>query len=303
MSGPSPRSDGTGRSAPERDIASMPDNAGGLVLLKLGGALITDKSGVESPRLDVIARLASEIAAWPGASAGRLVVTHGSGSFAHRAVIESGFQRRPSDRLAFARVAASAARLNALVIEALIDAGLPAISIPGGLVARCRAGAVVGVRTGAIERSLRAGLLPTTYGDSALDPEHGGAIASTDAIVRALAAALRPRRVVMATDVDGIYAVDPKRDPGARRIERLTPVNAAEIRSLGDAPGVLDVSGGMSAKVDALLALVADPGIEARVFSGHRPGALTAALAGDPSAGGTIVISSAADPESPRRTS
>ncbi len=268
----------------------------GLVLLKLGGALITDKAGFESARRDVIARLASEIAAWPGAFEGRLIVAHGSGSFAHRAVIESGFQQRPSDRLAFVRVAAAAARLDALVVEALIDAGLPAVPIPGGLVARCRAGIVIGARTKAIERILRAGLLPVTYGDAATDPDQGGAVASTDALIRALAAALKPCRVIMATDVDGIYTRDPKLDPMAVRIERLTSASAAEIGSFATAPGISDVSGGMAAKVDALLTLVRDTPIEARVFSGHRSDALTAALAGDPTAGGTIVSDSDQSP-------
>lgn len=261
----------------------------GLVLVKLGGALITDKGGHEAPRRDVIERLAGEIAAWPGASDGRLVVTHGSGSFAHRAVIETGLLDRPADRMAFARVAASAARLNAIVVAALIEAGLPAIGIAGGLVARCRDGIVVGARTGAIRRGLRAGLLPVTYGDVALDPRVGGAIASTDALVAALAAAMGARRVIMATDVDGIFARDPKFDPEAPRVAHLTPAGAARLEPFGGAAAGTDVSGGMAAKVDALLELVHNSRAQARVVSGFRPGALTAALAGDPAAGGTLV--------------
>ncbi|MFN3331018.1 MAG: uridylate kinase, partial [Caldilinea sp.] len=55
-----------------------------LVFLKLGGSLITDKRKAETPRLDVIARLAQEIAAaQQDDPALRLVIGHGSGSFGH----------------------------------------------------------------------------------------------------------------------------------------------------------------------------------------------------------------------------
>ena len=265
------------------------DQENGLVLVKLGGALITNKEGFEAPRMDVISRLAAEIAAWPGSADGRLVVTHGSGSFAHRAVIDSGFREQPGDRVAFARVAASAARLNTIVVDALIGAGLPTVGIAGGRVARCRGGKLIGVCTQEIERCLATGLVPTTYGDVVLDSEVGGAIASTDELIRVLASALNPIRVIMATDVDGIYLSDPKRDPTARRIEKLTPGNVSEIISLAGKPGAQDVSGGMAAKVTALLSLVQDVGIEARVISGLRPGALALALEDSPSAGGTLV--------------
>ena len=52
-----------------------------VVLVKLGGSLITRKDRPDTARREVIARLAAEIAeAWPRV-AGSLVLGHGSGSF------------------------------------------------------------------------------------------------------------------------------------------------------------------------------------------------------------------------------
>ncbi len=55
-----------------------------LVFLKLGGSLITDKKRPHTPRMDVIRRLAREIAAARNIRPDlQLVLGHGSGSFGH----------------------------------------------------------------------------------------------------------------------------------------------------------------------------------------------------------------------------
>ncbi|MEI8166629.1 MAG: uridylate kinase, partial [Chloroflexales bacterium] len=52
--------------------------------IKLGGSVITNKSGQEAPDLPLIARLAAEIAAARAARPTLAVVLgHGSGSFGH----------------------------------------------------------------------------------------------------------------------------------------------------------------------------------------------------------------------------
>jgi isopentenyl phosphate kinase len=51
-----------------------------------------------------------------------------------------------------------------------------------------------------------------------------------------------------------------------------------------------DVTGGMRSKVETMLGLVGRlPGLEVRIVSGLRPGAIAAALAGEPDAGGTVI--------------
>ncbi len=107
--------------------------ASDVVFLKLGGSLITDKRQAETPRPDVIARLAAEIAAARAqVPTMQLVIGHGSGSFGHvvgrrygtRAGVESAV-----DWYGFAATADAAARLNRIVVAALLAADVPAWAI------------------------------------------------------------------------------------------------------------------------------------------------------------------------------
>ena len=105
------------------------------VYLKLGGSLITDKTRPETSRHDVIARLADEVRqaldTRPDLS---LVLGHGSGSFGHWVGSQYGTRDGVSGRdawIGYARVAASAARLNRIVTDKLLAAGVPVVGIPG----------------------------------------------------------------------------------------------------------------------------------------------------------------------------
>ncbi|MBK7782016.1 MAG: hypothetical protein IPJ58_14860 [Ardenticatenia bacterium] len=269
-------------------------NRAPLVFLKLGGALLTHKDQSASPRSAELRRLVGEIApAWRERSI-RLVLGHGSGSFAHVAAQRSGFLERPDDPLAFAQVAAAARDLSALVVRALLDEDLPALMLPGGLLAAGEDGSAVDLRTELVAGALARGLLPVTYGDAAPRRGLGGGIVSTEPLLAALALALRPARLILATDVDGVYADGPPTDERAtaRAIPRIVAADwPALAPRLGAArPGVVDVTGGMASKVRQMLDLAAAlPQLEIRILSGLRPGAVAAALVGDPAAGGTVI--------------
>lgn len=283
-----------------------------VLFLKLGGALITDKHTPHSARMEVLAALCRELAAWPGLGLHRLVLAHGSGSFAHTAVQATGFQDHPGDAMAMATVAAAARRLNGLVMDELLAAGVPAVAVPGAVLAVCRNGAVVRVRSDIVRSLWQAGVLPVLYGDAAPDEVTGGAIASTEPLLVALAADLRPKRIVLATDVDGVYAFDPSADskaessdpsadplvhtraatgPHTRPIPVFTPDELPSLPALlGPRAGVVDVTGGMASKVRWMTELVAaQSGLEVRIVSGLRPGAVSAALDGRLDAGGTLI--------------
>src|SRR3954462_12225545 len=104
----------------------MPD----VLLLKLGGSLLTAKAGEESPRREVIGRLATEIArAGAGVS---LIVAHGSGSFGPLPAPRHGIGRGPlsADQLAGACITQErAAALHRIVVDALLEAGARPFSL------------------------------------------------------------------------------------------------------------------------------------------------------------------------------
>jgi isopentenyl phosphate kinase len=260
-----------------------------LAFLKLGGSLITDKTSPRTARLDVLSRLAQEIAhareIKPGLS---LVLGHGSGSFGH--VPAQKYQTRQGVNstqmwLGFVEVWKEAADLNEIVLAALHHAGLPAIALPAsaGMVADNRQ--VLMWNTDPIEMAMQAGLVPVVYGDVIFDRKLGGTIFSTEDLFVYLANRFRPQSILLAGIEAGIWADFPHR---TNLVERITPDNVDQFTAtLGESAGT-DVTGGMASKVEGMLHLVrAMPELKIRVFSGLQPGSIKQALTGEPV--GTLV--------------
>jgi isopentenyl phosphate kinase len=266
-----------------------------LVFVKLGGSVITDKTTPETPRPQIISRLAGEIAV---ALAARphmgLVLGHGSGSFGHPAAQWYGTHlgvHSPADWRGFAATAAIAARLNRLVADTLVAAGVPAWTIQPSASARCRDGELRSLEIGPVEEALAHGLVPLVYGDVALDEVRGGTIISTEQIFAYLARRLHPRCLIMVGQVDGVFDSDPIRHPAARLIPEIAGHNWAQVQASLSGSHAADVTGGMLAKVEEMAALVRElPGLTVHLFSGLRPGALESALCHPSAANGGTVI-------------
>lgn len=244
-----------------------------IIFLKLGGSLITDKTGVEQAQTDVIARLASEIAAARAQNPHlQLLLGHGSGSFGHVAGARHGTRQGVHTAVqwhGFAEVSAAAMRLNRLVVEALMAAGVPTISFAPSASVQCADGRIQQISAQPIQQALAAGLLPVTHGDVAFDTVRGGTIVSTEEVMMALAPTLRPSWLLLAGVTDGVYGVD------GRVIPHISPQTLPQIEAaLGGSHGT-DVTGGMAAKVKSMLALTAQyPQLTIRIFSGVQPNLL-----------------------------
>jgi isopentenyl phosphate kinase len=266
-----------------------------LVFLKLGGSLITDKTQVEAVQQDVLRRVAGEVARARQESPHlRVLLGHGSGSFGHVAARQHGTRMGVQGEqgwMGFAQVADAAARLNRLVVAVFLAAGVPVWSVQPSAGALCHDGVISTWPGQQIELALAHGLAPLIFGDAVLDSARGGTIASTEELFAWLAAHFRPRRIVLAGTVDGVYSGDPLRDPAADLWPEITPDDLPRLRaSLGGSHGV-DVTGGMASKVAAMCQLAASqPGLEVRLVSGLRPDAIYRALLGAQDAGGTRIF-------------
>lgn len=254
-----------------------------LIFLKLGGSLITDKRQTESVRHEVLTRLAAELAAVRQANPQvRLIIAHGSGSFGHVHAKRYGTRagvRTAEEWMGFALTADAAARLNRLVISALLAAGVPAWSLQPSALLRCVDGQVARGMIDNIEQALACGLVPVVFGDVALDDVRGGTIASTEEIFEWLALHLLPQRIVLAGEVDGIYTADPQLHATAQRIPLITPRTLQDLQAVvGESHGV-DVTGGMAAKVAQAVRMITQiPHLDLIICSGLLPGHLEHAL-------------------------
>jgi len=253
-----------------------------LQLLKLGGSLITVKTQPRTPRLDVLAHLAEEIAeAWRRNPGLRLIVGHGAGSFGHVSAKKYATRQgvhTPEEWLGFAEVWWDASALNRLVIETLREAGLPVIALPPSASVIAREGHVERWDLAPLEAALQARLLPVVFGDVIFDTLRGGTILSTEDLFAHLARQLQPTRILLAGIEAGVWADYPI---NTRLVQEITSQNLSEVAPALGGSAATDVTGGMASKVQEMLSLVQEiPSLEVLIFSGERPGLVQEALCG-----------------------
>jgi isopentenyl phosphate kinase len=286
-----------------------------VTLLKLGGSLLTDKTGVDAARPQVLARLAAEIAeavaaappaaqpvpaapamppapaapaapSPPAAPAGGLVVAHGSGSFGHVAArrhgIAEGLSGAAGQLAGVSHTQERAAALHWQVIAALAAAGLHPFSLAPSSSVVAASGRPLSLALEPLLLALGNGLLPVLYGDVVLDRDQGVAVCSTERLFELLAAALpaqgvRVRRAIWLGSTGGVQ------DGAGRTLPRLDAAALVDLRAgrlpVGGAAGT-DVTGGMLHRVETALALAAR-GIPSLIADGTVPGLLARALRGE----------------------
>jgi isopentenyl phosphate kinase len=255
-----------------------------LIFLKLGGSLVTEKHTPSTARPDVIARLAQEIQLAKQQQPDlQLVLGHGSGSFGHRPAEKYGTRQgvdSPKEWRGFGEVWLQARKLNSLVINALHQAGLTAISFPISAGAIARDSEVTEWNLDPVRTALAKGLLPVVYGDVAFDTERGGTILSTEDIFKHLSRELKPQQILLAGLEPGVWADYPK---CSQLIGAITPETFDSILPALGGSAAADVTGGMRSKVEEMLTLVKEiPRLEVFIFSGETEGAITTSLIGAP---------------------
>ena len=254
-----------------------------LVFLKLGGSLITVKDQPHTPRLEVLERLAQEIAQALALDRDlQLLLGHGSGSFGHAAAdkykTRSGVNS-VDEWKGFAEVWRQAAELNHLVLQALKKVNLPAIAFPPSATVFARGGKIDTWNLDALLTALEQGLLPVIYGDVIFDKVWGGTILSTEDLFTYLAHRMRPSQLLLAGLQPGVWADFPA---NTRLVHEITPASFPQIEAGLKGSAATDVTGGMADKVRQMIALVEElPDLRAMIFSGETPDNLRGSLLGD----------------------
>ena len=254
-----------------------------LMLVKLGGSVITDKMKPFAEKMDVIRRLAREIHSAKVRKGVKLVLGHGGGSYphipAHQYQTHKGLINAESLK-GVALVQDAAARLNRFVVAALIEAGENAVSVQPSSAVVAKNSRVKLWDLTAVKLMLKHGLLPVTYGDVAFDTQLGCCILSTEEVFRYLATRLKVGRIIVGSNVNGVYDKDPKGFPDAKHIPVITPRNVYEVLPALKGANTIDVTGGMRSKVLIFLELVREIGVECEILDATKPRLLEEALVG-----------------------
>jgi len=257
-------------------------------IVKLGGSVVTVKDMPMTADHENVKRLAEEIkATWPTP----LVVIHGGGSFGHpvakRYGIADGFT---SERqvIGFTRTHQAMVALNTVIVDALLDEGIPALSVAPSAFIATYDGRMPRGDFENIGRLVVKGMLPVLYGDAVIDKSRGFSILSGDQLAVRLAVSMGANRLIFGVDVDGVYTSNPKLAPQARLIDRLSLEKLEGFVEIGKAL-TTDVTGGMLGKVSEARAAV-EAGIEVRMVNATKPGVILKALRGEPVAGTVLTM-------------
>ncbi|KAB1193897.1 acetylglutamate kinase [Haloferax sp. MBLA0076] len=243
-----------------------------LVVLKLGGSVVTDKDEPETVDEDGLAAAADAVASL--AASGQVVVVHGGGSFGHHHAADHGVSSATGthDAVGVRAIHDAMKRLNDAVLDALAERDVPALPVhPLSAGARTEDGSL-SLPLASTETMLAEGFVPVLHGDVIAHAGEGATIVSGDDLVVSLASGLGADRVGLCSTVPGVLDTDGDVIP--------------EITAFEDAAAALggsestDVTGGMAAKVRKLLAL----GAPAHVFG---PDGLSSFVAGE--SPGTVI--------------
>ena len=260
-----------------------------VVIVKLGGSLITDKGQASTLRPEILSRLCLEIEASRQTMSEALIVAHGSGSFGHIAARRHSFSAERCEPVSIegiSEVQAQAHELHRSVMEALRAAGVPCFSFsPGSAMVGSRKD-VSFLAVDPVCLALDQGLVPVTHGDVVLDRDRGALVCSTENAVLALVRGLpvdryRVLRAIWMGETEGVYDAHGDTVP----IIDLRNLRKA-LEEVGESTGT-DVTGGMRLRIETAMEL-ARSGVESYILSGLEAGALGRALLGEETPGTRI---------------
>jgi len=256
-------------------------------VLKLGGSEITDKEKPLTPNLQIIERLADEIAQ---AKVSSLIVVHGGGSFGHHIAkqykLTEGYSD-PSQVVGFSETHRAMTKLNSLVMDSLISHNVNAVVVQPSSCVVMKAGRIQSMEKKPLIRMVDMGLVPVLYGDAVLDSDKGFAILSGDQLVTSLALNFGASRIIMGGDVDGLYTKDPKVNKSARLVDRVTLEELKTQKHDIEGSKATDVTGGMLGKVRELIPAI-EQNIQVLLVNATKPLRVYKALRGE-EVTGTII--------------
>jgi glutamate 5-kinase len=243
------------------------------VVIKLGSSIVADDSG--ALRADVLARICEEVAARHAAGDGVVVVS--SGAIA-RGMEVMGLAARPREIEDLqAASAVGQGKLYRVYDELLAGHGVTSAQVLLTFFDMSARGHYLNARR-TLNRLLDWNVVPViNENDTTATDEIS--FGDNDFLAAQVAILVEADRLVLLTGVDGVFTADPRQSPDAELVGEVRDFEGLRELDIGHGTSALG-SGGMRSKVVAAEMATA-AGIPATICNGLRPGALTAALAGE----------------------
>ncbi|MFW9917104.1 MAG: isopentenyl phosphate kinase [Candidatus Thorarchaeota archaeon] len=266
-----------------------------LTIIKLGGALLTDKSAPYTARKDILTAVAREIKECLDLGLLKsLILLNGVGSFGHPPVLAHQLHKGflgPEKLLPLSNTFRIVNEFRNMIVTHLQEAAIPVFLIHPSSMAVAEQMRMTRYFLEPVKGYMSVGLIPLLGGDMLYDSAMGWSVGSADQLGVILAQELSATRLIFATDVPGIYEGDPKTHAAVKLMEEIN-LNELEAALETMGMGTADASGEMKGKLKALIPAkgLIEKGLEISIISMMEYGNLKALLKGDQVPSTRIVV-------------
>ena len=227
-----------------------------MILIKLGGSIITNKEKPLSVRGKTINNLAKSLKKINEP----MIIVHGGGSYGHYWSVKYSMhtKERKYDLRGVAIVKNSMIELNKIILNSLLKNRLNPYCLPP--TDFMSGNKPISKKVKEIEKIAKSGLIPVTYGDALWYGQKKTYILSGDKVMTHLAKILRPRLCIFVLNEDGLYS-----DLKSKKL-------IYELRDKRHliSENKMDVTGGMTRKVEEALK-IAKIGMNVFFVNGNKP--------------------------------
>ena len=227
-----------------------------ILILKLGGSLLTEKSDPFSIRETIINNSLNQVKE----SKQSLVLVHGGGSFGHpiakKYAITNGIDLTINNQiLGLSETHEAMNKLNSLIVKASIEKKLPVIPIQTSSIFIRKNRQIIVNSIEPIEIALDLQMIPILYGDIIFDMEGSFSIISGDTIILELCKNLRKynvSKVIFAIEKDGLYLQTVIDGKSTTKLAANISFDELEYLKLATFDEKIDVTGGIKGKLKVI---------------------------------------------------
>ena len=224
-----------------------------LIFIKIGGSYLTDKTKAYSLDENHIHLIAKAISVLLNENNFDIILAHGAGAYGHikakQFKAQSGIHPVHNWQ-AFYQIRHDMISMNAKFLQICYEEKLYPVTVQPSAIIMSKSGKIEAINSDIIQKLLAFDQIPLLHGDIVLDKNQGFTIASTENILTALCKTIFFHRVIMISDVSGVY------DDNKNIIPEINSKNYNQImKYLGSSKGI-DITGGMKSKVEQLYELI-----------------------------------------------
>jgi len=259
-----------------------------VIIIKLGGSILTDKNTPYSMRNEVINSLISQISDnYQISNQPKIIIIHGAGSFGHPIAnsysIQKGLnQNIPNQTLGLAKTHQSVKKLNTKIVDGFLSREIPVLSLTTSSVFFQENSVLKFTGFNQIASLLELGIIPILFGDILLHDSKNFSIISGDRVIyeicKSFSSSINTKykinKIIFCFDKDGIIISSSEKDSKIIQNIRSKDIKLLSLKKFEDS---IDVTGNIRGKLKEIKK-ICDLGIPVQLINGQKPNLLTKAM-------------------------